>query len=554
MRARNWTRATVGVALCVAAAAAVQWRIAELAKWSIDEAANLWLGTIIRDGNAPGVGLASSVGTKNLAGAPLLAAPLSLLPDLLAVARGLALAELVPMVALALAIARDRRGRLLAVALLVFCPASMLAASSLWNQYLALPITAAITALLLVLAERSPLGRGRGFVATALLVMLLLFQPGVHLAGFADLAAQGALAMTLLGLAGPRTRPAALELAVAIGCCALLVLYRPWLSRTFVLQPSTALLVYCAVAAAVVVGLDRVLGRLQGLAPRVTEARWLAWTVPVLLVICAGSAALTFFGAQAGARLLLAGGWGVALLCAQVAVAALALPAIPGMIADCRSGATPRQLLRAWFPGREAGAALLLANAALLLAARAALVPAAFLPDGRPDLLLPLLPALLAPALLLVAVTPRTPLRAWASAIGGALATVAVAFATFGVNVGFEAHSPRFIPASEARALVDWIAAQPGAVGADGRVDVGYDLDEGSEWLIRVACHPTIAPWYTFSRPFDWLFLRRHGLRDAREGTCTRGGGGRWLVTYRLADPPAGRRRRLELEHLVVWE
>ncbi|MFN8644827.1 MAG: hypothetical protein U0802_25355 [Candidatus Binatia bacterium] len=56
------------------------------------------------------------------------------------------------------------------------------------------------------------------------------------------------------------------------------------------------------------------------------------------------------------------------------------------------------------------------------------------------------------------------------------------------------------------------------------------------------------------SRSFDWLFLRRHGRRDVREGSCARDGSGRWLVTYRVAPPPPGRRRRLELAHLVVWE
>lgn len=554
MDAHGRARAAVALALCAGTAAAVRWRIADLATWGIDESANLWLGTLIRDGNAPGVGLASSVGTKNLAGAPLLAAPLSLLPDLLAVSRALTLAQLVALVALGLAVARGRRGRVCVVALLAFAPASLLAAASLWNQYLALPITAAITALLLVLAERSPLGRGGGFAAAALLVTLLLLQPGVHLAGFADLAVQGALAMALLGLAGPRARPAGLELAVAIGFCALLVLYRPWLTRTFGLPPRAALLVYCALAIAAVLGVGRAVGRLTGLARPVAEARWLAWTVPAVLVICAGSAALTFWGAQVGMMALHGDGWGAALLAAHFAVAALALPAVPGMIADCRAGAAPRDLLRAWCPGRERGAALLLANAALLLVARAALVPSAFRPDGRPDLLLPLLPALLAPALLLVVATPRAALRAWATGVCGALVAVVVAFAALGPSPRFWQRYPLFLPPSEMRALVDWIAAQPDAVGADGRLDVGYDLEQGRERVLRVACAPSIAPWYTVSRPFDWLFLRRHGLRDGREGTCARGGGGRWVVTYRTAAAPVGRQRRLELPHLVVWE
>lgn len=538
----------MALALCGGAAALVRWRLADLGDWGIDQSANLWLGTLLRDGGGIGVGLVSSTGTPNLAGAPLLAAPLSLLPDLLAVSRALALAQLLALAALARAVAGGGRGGAVALAALAFCPAALLAAPTLWNQYLALPLTAVLAALLLRLAEG-----GGGFVAATLLVTLLLLQPAVHLAGFADLAAEGALALALLGLAAAPTRPAAVELAVAIGFCALLPLYQPWLARLLPWSPAAAAPAYAVVAIAAVIAARGVAGRLRFLVGRAADLPALSWTVPAMLAAGAASAVVTFWGTPA-ARLARAGdGWGVALLAAQVAVATLALPALPGLLAACRAGATPRTLLRAWWPGRERGAALLLANAALLLAVRVALVPAALRPGGRADLLLPLLPALLAPALLLVVVAPRPGLRAWATAGAGGAAVVVCALALLRPGPGLYRAHPRFLPPSELRAVVDWIAAQPGARDADGRLDVGYDLEQGRAELVRIACSPWTS-WYTVSRPFDWLFRRRHGLRDVREGRCARAGGGRWLVTYREAPPPAGRQRRLALAHLVVWE
>ena len=84
-RAAPW----LATALVCGVAAAARWRLAAFADWGIDESANLWLGSLILDGNAPTVGLSSSRGVLNLAGAPLLAAPLARLPDLLAVSRAL---------------------------------------------------------------------------------------------------------------------------------------------------------------------------------------------------------------------------------------------------------------------------------------------------------------------------------------------------------------------------------------------------------------------------------------------------------------------------------
>ena len=538
----------LGALLLVAALA--RWRLAELASWGIDEAANLWLGSLILGGEAPRLGLVSSRGIPNLAGVPLLAAPLARLPDLLSISRVLSLAQLAVLAALALVIARGGRGRLVVVAALIFCPAAVLASTSLWNQYMALPVTAAITATLLWLVEQpadapqAPLGLD----ATVLLAALLLLQPALHLAGFADLAAQGAIALGLVGVGARRARRLAIDLGLAIAAAAAFALYGPWLTSVFTLSWRGAVALYLNIALAIVLTMAAIEGRLAPLARRVGESRTLAWSVPALLAACAIAVVIAFPGAQASARLLADGSWGAALLAAEVALAAIALPALPGMIADCRAGCSLRALLGNWFGDRRNGAALLLANAGLLLAARVALEPAALRSEGRPDLLLPLLPALLAPSLLLAVTTTRAAIRATAALAAGSATAAIVALAVAGGDAGMG--EPHFLPATEMRAVVDWIAAQPEAIGADGQLDVGYDL--GREELVRIACSP-ITSWYTQSRPFDWLFVRRHGLRDRRDGECDRASGGRLLVTYRAAPAPPDRALRLALPHLAVW-
>ena len=259
---------------------------------------------------------------------------------------------------------------------------------------------------------------------------------------------------------------------------------------------------------------------------------------------------IAFRGAQAGERLLWSDWWGLVLFAASIAGAALAAPALPGVIADCRARRPLAAILQTWFPNRESGAALLIANAGLLLVARAVLVPEAFSPSGRPDLLLPLLPALLAPSILLAVTTPRPMLRVWSAGAALIAAAAVAGFAVVGPSPSWRAY-PQFLPPSEIGAVVDWIAAQPDALDADGRLDVAYDL--GRESLVEIACSED-SNWYTTSRPFDWLFLRRHGLRDRREGDCRRASGGRYVVTYRAAPAPADRRLRLALPHLAVWQ
>lgn len=530
-----------------AVAAAVRWRIADLADWGIDEAANLWLATGIAEGAQPALGLVSSRGVPNLAGVPLLMAPLTRLPDLLAVSRGLGLLQLAALIAFAVVLARGR-GRALAVAALAFCPAALLSGASAWNQYVALPINAGIAALLVRAAEQDDGARHpRELEAALLLAALLLLQPAVHLAGFGDAVVQGLLALVLLPTVTARDRGIGLELGIAIAGCAAFVLYGPWIVWMLAIGPNGALAVHIAALLALVIAAYAARGRLPALLRPLADAHWLAWGVPLVLIACTVTVALSFFGSQVAVRLLSTDRWGIALLVAQALLAALALPAIPPLVADCAAGRPVRAMLEARFGPRWRAAALLLANAGLLLLARAAIAPEAFTSSARPDLLVPLLPSLLAPLVLLAVASTEPTLRTWGRLVIAGAVAIVVAFGIAGPGERVSA-LPYFVPASEMRAAADWIASH-GA--ADGEVDVAYHL--GREDLMRIACSP-LTPWYTSSRPYDWLLRRRHGLHDRREGSCGRGDGGRFLVAYRADAPPLGRVLRLSLPHLAIWE
>ena len=169
----------------IAVSAYVRWQIADLADWSIDESSNLWLGSLILSGQRITLGLTSSLHVPNLAGAPLLAAPLALLPDLLTISRTLSLAHLAALTVLALTLWRRGGSLTAAIAVLLFFPGLLLASPNLWNQYLTIPLMVIIIPVLLLLADGGggPVAQAGALVAFALCALAL---PAIHLAGFAD--------------------------------------------------------------------------------------------------------------------------------------------------------------------------------------------------------------------------------------------------------------------------------------------------------------------------------------------------------------------------------
>ena len=335
------------MAATLAVAALARWNLADLADWGIDESANLWMGTLLLDGGGTGLGLVSSRGVPNLAGAPLLAAPLSLLPDLLAVSRGLSLLHLLALACLGVALVGRTAALPIAAAALVFHPAALLASLSLWNQYLSLPLLACALALLLVVAGEAaaPVARAAAIVG---LGALLVLGAAVHLAGFADLAVLVALLFAVLV-----ARPLPVDGTALAGGTALVaigtgLLYAPWLAAVARYSPIRTSLV-CAGGAVMFAALVL----LAAAAPqnpftrglkRLADSRLLAWAVPAVLAGCAWLASFTVFrGAQPARRLVDAGDpWGFALLAAGGVLAAGAIPAWSGTVAaclarDCRS-------------------------------------------------------------------------------------------------------------------------------------------------------------------------------------------------------------------------
>jgi hypothetical protein len=196
-------------------------------------------------------------------------------------------------------------------------------------------------------------------------------------------------------------------------------------------------------------------------------------------------------------------------------------------------------LLAKHSPGRERAGALVAAHACLAIAGLAAVEPLALLPHGRPDLLMPLLPALAAPLLLF---GPVAGSRAMRRAAGVAVAAAGVSlllFALLSPVERMERANPRFISAEAMREVADLLAARHLSAGGGPVIDVGYDLAEGRQWIAQTGCSPWTS-WYVVSRPFDGLLLRRHGLRAAREGSCDRTSGGVWQVGYRGKNPSPG--------------
>jgi hypothetical protein len=537
----------------VVLSAYVRWQIADLADWSIDESANLWLGSLILSGQRITVGLTSSLHVPNLAGAPLLAAPLALLPDLLTISRTLSLAHLAALTVLALTLWRRGGSLTAAIAVLLFFPGLLLASPSLWNQYLTIPFTAIIIPVLLLLADGGggPVAQAGALVVFALCALAL---PAIHLAGFADLAVLLVLLLVIHVLHPRRVSMIVLLPGLAIAGTMAAAIYAPWLAWVAGLVGRRVFGVAVAVmVAATLAGTAALRRRVRPLVHRFDRSRHAPSLCVAALCFCIGaSAILPFIGAQAGLRVLVSGkpvGW--LLLASQIAMVLAFVPGVLRLRRDCRTRTTATALLRKHFP-RCTDAVVLLSYAVLLCAARLALAPTLLLPGGRSDLLLPVVPALLCPLLLL-----RQP-SDWTSAGRGgvqlSVACAAISFCWLGATGLSDIHQqryPLFVPPSEMRAAVDWIAARHREHGG-GTIDLGYDLDEGLEWVTTSRCRPGYS-WYSIGRPYDWLLRRRHGVANSHEGLCPRRGGTVWQLGYRrAADGPPGMRVVQSFEHLEV--
>lgn len=540
----------------------VRFRLADLADWGVDEAANLWLASGILSGKTDLLGLVSSVGVRNLAGVPLIGIPFTLFPDLLSISRGLSVVQLTALVFLSFSLGGKGGWRIFGVCLLLFFPSLILASFSLWNQYLILPVSTVNLALLLFLLG----GRSGGVlraVAASAVVGFSLLEPAVHLMGFAELCVHLLLLCAVLAVS-PRpfdTSAAAVCMLILGGAAA--ALYVPWIEHVATrVRGASVLPFFFTVLLAIVAGARMLHVRRLGMKSilnRVLEAggrsRALSWMV--LAVMITGLAMCTLLslqGAQPGDRLLNAGApFGVALLTVQAALALSLLPALSTVVRKCIKGSSCRDLIVSCFPAGAPAAALVLVHGGFLLAGRLVLSPCSFLPLGRCDLLVSLVPAVLAPWILLVQNTRYAHVRAVTLLASALAVAVPLLFVLSGPSRAFWSGFPRFVPPSEMRVAVDYVAALHQQNRGGKVIDLGYDLEQGREWIAEKVTRFPGFRWYSIGRPYDWLLLRRHGLVNAHEGAVERRGGNGYQLGYACDGEPSPEMKvLLRLDHLQI--
>jgi hypothetical protein len=483
VRRSSFRSSLILASVAVLVSAIVRWHLADLAFRGVDESANLWLGSLIRSGERVPLGLMSSRGLHNFVGSPIVAAPFTVLPDLLAISQALSLLQLAVLTALALVL--WKRGSRLDVSVtpLVCFPTLVLVSSGLWNQYLAALLTVAAIPVLLVVADG---GKGGAVQALALIGVAAISaaMPTVHLGGFADALALLGLTWALLILRPRPVNGLILGIGLLVISPVVVAVYRPWFRSVQgtigggVFWQSISLIMIATVSGAA--ALARWIPTFTAnVAESYYGSRICAFAACLCLLI---STLYSFIGALVHRLAVLDMPVIWALFGSQVAMCLAFLPAISRLIGDARSRLPANEVLRKHFHHQTDGA-VLLTYAVLVCAIRLVLAPTLLLPWGRTDLLVPVVPALLAPLTML-----RQRRGRLVSVLGFKLASASAVFAMAwlgftGVSGLDEGPSPSFVPASEMRAAVDWIAARHQEQGSGGTIDVGYDLARGLEWV-----------------------------------------------------------------------
>ena len=216
-------------------------------------------------------------------------------------------------------------------------------------------------------------------------------------------------------------------------------------------------------------------------------------------------------------------------------------------------GLSCRDLILRCFPTRSPIAILLIVHAGLLLAGRLILNSTILSPSGRCDLLVSLVPALLAPLILLAQEAVRKRLRVPCTVAAAIVVILLISFSLIGPSPAFQASFPRFIPPSEMREAVDWVAARHMEQSDENVIDLGYDLEYGREWIPESVTRFPGFRWYSIGRPYDWLLLRRHGLVNAHEGAVDRKGGNGFQIGYVYESAPSPTMQVIhQLDHLEI--
>lgn len=516
------------------------------ASWDIDESAPLWRATLMRSGEAPWVGLPTSLGVPHLIGTEVYLMPFTWFTDLTHVGFALSLVQLAALTTLAWQLGDSVRARIWPALLLTWLPSLLGTSLVPRHQYLSITVQALLLALLIRLWE----GRERGTlndgarsdrnatmytVEAGLAVLLCGLLPTLHVVWFPAAMIQ----FVAVGVALHRHRaplgPALGALAVALVPVGFL--YARWLPAALgAFDQHSAMkawpVVFIPVALAVA---WRQRERVQRLLQRPSVLTRSATFLGLLAFLGALIAVLGPPLSRWPLRVLAPVGFAFA-----AAQAALLLPALPGI----------KQWLRNAGNGHNDTSTpvfLLLVGGACLLSGFG-VTPQLFLPSGRIDFLHLLL---LAPLSAFALLSVHSKARA-ACAVGAA--SLLCACAWFDPINAVEKRFTGYVSAEEMRQAVDWIAEQHQRQSRNPSVDVRYDLTRHRAWIPKFA-EQQQATAYTIGRPMDWLLRQRHGLQNANEGRYARDGRGAYEVHYRDAVPanaagaPAG---TLDLDHITV--
>jgi hypothetical protein len=520
---------SLGLAALVILCALDRGYWAEVAQWREDQACNLWLGYTQSLLELP-IGLISSVGAPNPNGMPLLAAVLSLLPNLWAISTALGLIQGLLVLRIAWLVAGPRL--LFWLLALPALASVVLRATSVefWNQWLLTSMNLAFFACWISYLRRPSPWPVVGFLWT------ILYAPAIYLAGavnaFAYLVFAGA-ALWLRPLRwNPRRRPAPAVAALLLLVFALLVTWIPYLRESSnsvqAVPPLTAK-----------GALERLQHALEALLeyPRWVVTHWFDATL---------DSYLQSSDRIIGRRMVKSVRRMEALVLCQAALSVAALlVAIGNWMRERPPGASFFRDGR--LPGRTIIGCLTFPLVSIVVS------PLLGGPDwtsgDRSDQQVQFLPFLLFAWFALPFVLTLPMKLGWA--MRGVTCALLLAFCGVSVRDGLatvDAHlqyrgnalTLADVPLAQQRAAVefiarDWMATSPG----DTKIPVAYQ--HGQDWVTKFG--EKLKRWYpapmTVGRALDFELKRVYGLSNTQEGVQARTiKGARYVVTYAFRRAP----------------
>lgn len=517
------------LAVLVVLVAADRARWAEVAQWREDQSCNLWIG-YSQDPLKMPVGLISSVGTPNPNGMPLLAVPLSRLPNLWAISAVIGVLQ--GLLVLWVCWLITGPGALFFVIALPSLCSILLRATSVefWNQWMMTSFNLLFFGLWIAYVRR------RSPVLAALAIWPMLYAPAAYLAGLLNAVVYFGFMLVAVLLRPPQLT---LRRSISAGLVALALLgsalaltwvpYAEAMSSADQHMPEPA----------VKFGWKRVFNAVEA---GLQVPRW----------------SLTHFHSRAEASFLHGSprilGKSIThemrraskLLYAQCIVFMIA--ASIALVGWCR----PRRRFDTFFvEGRALQGRLALACLGFVAAAHVT-SPLLGGPDwvsgSRPDQQVQLLPFLMF-AWFLFPFTVNLP--AWCRwPLQGTTAALAVGFSALSLVIGLQIVDKHLayrgdvltdadVPLQHQRSAMEFIARDWKRISPDPQIPVSYR--HGQDWVIDFG--KQLERWYpapmTVGRAFDYELRRTYGLTNSQEGVQHRSASeARYIVSYAFEKRP----------------